>query len=58
MKKEFLLVVLLSILMLGCNQQIKIDDYVKEVNQNVGKSVAEQYISNLLVQEILQLSFQ
>ena len=53
MKKEFLLVVLLSILMLGCNQQIKIDDYVKEVNQNVGKSVAEQYISNLLVQEKL-----
>lgn len=56
MKKVCLTIVLLSSLLVGCSQQLKIDDYIDEVKENSTKTVAEQYVSNLLVQEKLLTS--
>lgn len=56
MKKVCFTLVLLTSLLVGCNQQLKIDDYMSEVDENSKKSVAEQYVSNLLVQEKLLTS--
>ena len=56
MKKVCLAIVLLSSLLVGCNQQLDIDDYIDEVKENSAKTVAEQYVSNLLVQEKLLTS--
>lgn len=56
MKKVCLTMLVLSSLLVGCNQQLNIDDYISDVEQNSTKSVAEQYVSNLLVQEKLLTS--
>lgn len=56
MKKVCLTIVLLFCLLVGCSQQLKIDDYIDEVKENSTKTVAEQYVLNLLVQEKLLTS--